>query len=69
MLKANRLLEEFENRCLRENPVDFEQNLKLVEAMLEEARMLGAFPPKNPLDGIEVDVRIAMVVNSVRPSN
>ena len=48
----------------RESP-DFQRNLAILEQMLAEAVALGAFPPANPLEGLEVVLRIARVVNSV----
>lgn len=42
-----------------------EEKFRLLDAMYEFARSMGAFPLENPLEGIEVDIRIAKVVNSV----
>jgi hypothetical protein len=36
-----------------------------VEALYKEAVALGAIPLKDPLEGLDVDLRIAKVVNSV----
>jgi hypothetical protein len=36
-----------------------------VEALYKEAVTLGVIPLKNPLEGIEVDLKIAQVINSV----
>ncbi len=47
---------------LRE-PADFARNLRLLEAMLAHARSLGAFPPPDPLEGLEVRIRMARVLN------
>lgn len=44
---------------------DYSQNLRILEEMLEEAIHLKILPLKKPLDGIDVDVRIARVINSV----
>jgi len=32
--------------------------------MLEEAIYLKVFPPGNPIEGIDVDIRIAKIINS-----
>jgi hypothetical protein len=45
--------------------VDIARNFHIVEALYKEAVTLGIIPLKNPLDGIEVDLKIAKVVNSV----
>jgi hypothetical protein len=55
----------FEIEFVRKERVDIEKNFRLVEALYREAVTLGVLPPKNPLDGIEVDLKIAKAVNSV----
>lgn len=47
---------------LREPP-DFSRNLRLLEAMYDLARTLGAFPPADPLAGLETDIRMARILN------
>ncbi len=63
MIRRTKLLRDFEEKLLRDTPVDYRANLRIVEAMYEEARLLGIFPLKDPLEGIEVDIRIARAVN------
>ncbi|GAH82379.1 unnamed protein product, partial [marine sediment metagenome] len=46
--------------------VDVLKNFQIVEAMYDEAAELGIIPLKNPLDGIETDIKIAKVVNNVQ---
>ncbi len=58
-------LRKFEIAFLREEKVDIVRNLRIVEALYKEAVTLGIIPLKNPLDGIDVDLRIAKVVNRV----
>jgi len=58
-------LERFEADLLQRDKADFHRNLAIMDAMWEEAVALGAFPPQDPMEGIEVDLRIAKVVNSV----
>jgi hypothetical protein len=55
----------FEFDFLREEKVDIVRNLHMVEALYKEAVTLGIIPLKNPLDGIEVDLKIAKAVNRV----
>ncbi|MGD0694312.1 MAG: hypothetical protein ABSB82_05610 [Terriglobia bacterium] len=45
---------------------DFQRNLAIMEAMYEHARLLGAFPPAEPLEGIEDKIRLAKVLNGLR---
>jgi len=58
-------LQKFELDFLRKEKVDIVRNLHIVEGLYKEAVTLGIIPLKNPLDGIEVDLKIAEVVNSV----
>jgi transcriptional regulator with XRE-family HTH domain len=58
-------LQKFEMDFLREGKIDIVRNFRIVEALYKEAVTLGIIPLKNPLDGIEVDLKIAKVVNSV----
>jgi hypothetical protein len=61
----NNEFRKFEIEFIRKQRLDLEKNFCLVEALHHEAVALGVLPPKNPLDGIEVDLKIAKVVNSV----
>jgi len=63
-LKRSGLLK-LELHFLRRGEVDRTKNFHIVEALYNEAVTLGILPLKNPLDGIEVDLKIAKVVNSV----
>jgi hypothetical protein len=60
------LLHEFERKLISKNRPDPIKNLRIVEAMYEEGRQLGIFPLKDPLEGLETDIRIARVINLVR---
>jgi hypothetical protein len=64
LLKRSGLLK-FELDFLRKEKVDRVKNFHIVEALYNEAVTLGIIPLKNPLDGIEVDLKIAKVVNRV----
>ena len=66
MVKNSAALQEFERDVARREKVDIARNLRLLEAMYEEAVSLGVFPPRDPLSGIEVDIKIAKVVSRVR---
>ena len=55
----------FELNLLRKEKVDYGRNFRIVDALYNEAVALGTLPLRNPLDGIEVDLKIAKVVNSV----
>lgn len=62
MLKNWRMVQQFEDDRIRSQPSDYFRNLRIVEALLAEARALGVFPPRDPLDGIDVDIRVAEVM-------
>lgn len=55
----------FENELLRNEKVDVMKNFKIIEALYNEAVALGIIPLKNLLDGLEVDIKIAKVINNV----
>ena len=57
--------QKFEMELVKREKVDIERNFRVVDALYKEAVTLGIMPLKNPLDGIEVDLKIAKVINSV----
>jgi len=61
----NNAFQKFEMEFVKRTKVDIIKNLHIVHALYNEAVALGIMPLKNPLDGIEVDLKIAKVVNSV----
>ena len=63
MLKRADLIEAFEKELMRREPPNHLHNLRIVEALFEHARRVGALPAEDPLDGIEVDVRLARIIN------
>src|SRR4030042_1368568 len=63
--KQQNELQEFEVDFLKKEKVDIVRNFRIAEALYREAVTLGIIPLKDPLDGIEVDLKIARVVNSV----
>jgi hypothetical protein len=66
LIRRDRVLDQFELRILKKEKADYRKNLALVEAMFEEARRFGVFPSCDPLEGIDVDIRIARAINYVR---
>jgi transcriptional regulator with XRE-family HTH domain len=55
----------FEHNLLRKEKVDIRKNFRIVDALYNEAVAMGTLPSKNSLEGIEVDLKIAKVVNGV----
>lgn len=71
MIKNSEILKKFEDSLIRdEGKLTFDKAIKLFTSMWNEGVRLGVLPPKEPLEGIEVDIRIAKVLNSClkRPS-
>lgn len=68
MIKDRKLLEAFERKFQAEDRIDLKTKYKILDALYQEAVHLGVFPLKDPLEGIEVDIRIARVINAVRES-
>ena len=58
-------VEPAEKDLIKNDKVDVHKNLAILNALYEEAVALGVFPLKDPLDGFDVDLKIARVVNSV----
>ena len=65
MIKNPGLLQKFEDEFTQQEKTDFLKNIRLVDAMYREAVSLGIIPLKDPLEGIEIDIKIAEVINSV----
>jgi hypothetical protein len=63
MIRKPELVAAFEKSQIRQEPVDYVRNLRIVEGLYHEARQLNALPLKNPLDGIDVDIHLARVIN------
>jgi len=58
--------EEFERELIRSRKADYQENLTIFEALYREAVSLGVLPLKDPLEGLEVDIMMARVINGVR---
>ncbi|ODS35151.1 MAG: hypothetical protein A7316_04360 [Candidatus Altiarchaeales archaeon WOR_SM1_86-2] len=68
MMTNYQKLQKFERDLVRKEKVDVLRNFRIVDALYKEAVALGAIPLKNPLEGIETDIKIAKVVNHVSKS-
>ena len=44
--------------------IPYEQSLQLFTAMWKEGVMLGVLPPEDPLAGLDVDIRVARILNA-----
>jgi len=64
MIRNPKVLKIFDKEKLR--PKD---SFRLFDAFWKEALLLNVFPLKDPLEGIEVDIRIARILNSCLKSS
>lgn len=60
---------EYEAQRQRDEGIDFEANLLIQRALYDEAVLLGVFPLKNPLEGLDDALEIAKVINGVRKTS
>jgi hypothetical protein len=58
-------LKKFEKERIRAEKVDLRKNIAILNALYDEAVALGVFPVKDPLEGLDVVLKIARVVNHV----
>ncbi|HLT46343.1 MAG TPA: hypothetical protein VK002_03870 [Rubricoccaceae bacterium] len=56
-------LADLNDALARRDPPDHARNLRIVEALRQEAVALGVWPPDDPLAGLDVDLRLARVLN------
>jgi len=65
MIKDVEILGEFErNFTSGQGRLPYSQSRKLFTAMWKEGVTLGVFPPVEPLAGVEVDIRMARILNT-----
>lgn len=65
MIKDSSLLKKFEDDFIRnKGRLSYNQALKIFTDMWIEGVRLGVLPPQDPLEGIEVDIKIAKVLHS-----
>jgi len=65
MIKDVKYWEQWEADLERTLKPDLNKNLRMVEAMVEEARQLGAWPPADPLEDLDAVIRVAEAINAV----
>jgi len=65
LIKNAEAVRSLEKAILRQELPDFARNIRLLEALYREAVSLGVFPPQDKLSGLDVDIKIARVINSV----
>ncbi len=66
MIKNSKILQQFEDRYLLIHPHDPNKAIALIDVLWEEGMALGVLPPKDPMEGIDVDIRILRIVNCLK---
>lgn len=65
MIKNSGILRRLEDEFIRsEGRLAYSHSLQVFTEMWKEARRFGVLPPKDPLEGIDTDIRVARVLNS-----
>ena len=65
MVQNGHLLEELDRTIAQQHPLTVEQKYAILNAMYDYARKVGRFPPEDPLEGLEVDLRLAELLRHV----
>jgi len=68
VIKDPVLWETWERETQLTQPADFSANLRLLEAMYEEARALGVLALPPAVEGLESRLRLARALNGLLPS-
>jgi hypothetical protein len=69
MIKNAGLLQNLDENELRKERIDYASALKVFEGMWQEGMELGVLPLEEALEGIEVDIQIARILNRVRSAH
>jgi hypothetical protein len=64
VIKNSKILEKFEQKEIKKEKTPYLKSLRIFEALWNEGVNLGVLPLKNPLEDIEIDIRIARILNS-----
>jgi hypothetical protein len=65
MIKNPNLFREFEDYFMGESgPLPRQQSFRIFASLWQEAVAMGVLPTQDPLEGIEVDLRIARILNA-----
>jgi len=58
----------FEAELRAGSEVNIEENLRIFEILLEFAKEMGHLPPEDPLEGLDVDIKYARIINAIKKS-
>ncbi len=66
MIRNRQLIENFEKIILSRDNSNYFKKLEIYEEMYKWAKFLQVFPLKNPMEGIEVDIKVAKILNGIQ---
>ncbi len=66
MVKNREILEKFERDFLSKTSSNYLKNIEIFETLLEFAMEMGKIPYQNPMEGIEIDIKYARVINGIK---
>ena len=66
MVTNSKKLEKFQRARVRKDRVSHKKNMVIFDALYRQARAFKAIAKNNIMDGIEVDLRVAGILNSFR---
>lgn len=64
MVKNSKILDELKHKEIKTQRLTYFRALEIFEAMWREALTLGALPLKDFMEGVEVDIKVAKILNS-----
>jgi len=64
MIKNTKLLQKFEDDLQRKEIHSYADALKIFESLWDEVKTLEILPSRDPMEGIEVKIKIAKILNS-----
>ena len=64
MIKDRKAWEEWEKKWQKSITINVEGNMRVFWTLIKMAREVGSWPPSDPLEGIEVDIKLARRINT-----
>ena len=69
MIENYKKFKKFEDELISKEKPDVEKNFLIVDEMYKEAVKLGVFPLKTPLEDLDVDIKLAKILNGIPKTN
>lgn len=66
MIKNVRKLDRFYRKVIREERIPYEKAFLIYDGLYREAAALGVLEKRDIMEGLEVDLRVARALNTVR---